>query len=134
MRQREIIKLAFAVPDRLLGVIRNLTAERVQAAMDAKNWDQSELARRVGCTPAAINQLVLGHTRQSRFLPKIAIELGVSLAYLLGETDNPTSDGSDVRLSSEEREWLTHFRKMRTKDRTAALQLVRTIATSASSK
>ena len=35
--------------------------------MDALEIDQSELARRVGCTPAAINQIVVGKTRHSRF-------------------------------------------------------------------
>lgn len=67
----------------------NITSERVAERMAALDIDQSELARRVGSTPAAINQIVKGHTRQSRFLPTIASRLGVPLSYLTGETDDP---------------------------------------------
>lgn len=64
-----------------------ITARRMQERMDELGLDQSELARRVGSTPAAINQIVTGKTKNSRFLPKIAIRLGVDLAWLLGMSD-----------------------------------------------
>ena len=73
----------------------NVTATRVQQRMDQMGIDQSELARRVGCTPAAINQIVNGKTRQSRYLPKIASRLGVTLAYLMGDTDDPVGTSSN---------------------------------------
>jgi transcriptional regulator with XRE-family HTH domain len=73
----------------MVGVGGNLTSARVQERMDTLGLDQSELARRVGCSPAAINQIVTGKTQNSRFLPKIARSLGVSLSYLEGETADP---------------------------------------------
>ena len=68
---------------------QNVTSERVSERMAALGLDQSELARRVNCSSAAINQIVKGHTQSSRFLPVIASRLGVPLSYLLGETDDP---------------------------------------------
>ena len=68
---------------------QNVTSERVSERMAALGLDQSELARRVNCSSAAINQIVKGHTQNSRFLPVIASRLGVPLSYLLGETDDP---------------------------------------------
>ncbi|WP_370189308.1 XRE family transcriptional regulator [Qipengyuania sp.] len=66
--------------------------------MDELGIDQSELARRVGCSSAAINQIVRGHTRNSRLLPKIASRLGVPLEYLTGEAGNSDFvDGLPVR-------------------------------------
>lgn len=63
--------------------------------MDAIGIDQSELARRVGCSSAAINQIVNDKTQNSRFLPRIASRLGVSTQYLLGLTDVPIGDDSE---------------------------------------
>lgn len=57
--------------------------------MDNATLDQSALARRVGCTPAAINQILNGRTTVSRFLPEIARELDVNIDWLRGRIDEP---------------------------------------------
>ena len=63
--------------------------ERLRELMIERDLDQSALARRVGCTPGAINQIIKGRTRQSKYLPAIASALGVSYSYLVGDTDDP---------------------------------------------
>lgn len=70
--------------------------------MDQMGLDQSELARRVGCTPAAINQIVNGKTRHSRYLGTIASRLGVSLDYLLGETNDMTGQTAPGEASNDD--------------------------------
>lgn len=58
--------------------------------------DQSGLARAVGCTPGAINQLVLGNVQRSKFLPDIADTLGVTVRWLRGE-DVPRGTGAPAQ-------------------------------------
>jgi len=99
--------------------------------MDALGIDQSELARRVGCTAAAINQIVVGKTQHSRFLPAIARELGLPLPYLAGDIDDPNKASTEALLTTEESEWLGLLRGLPKKDRAALLHLARTISTSA---
>jgi phage repressor protein C with HTH and peptisase S24 domain len=62
-----------------------VSIERLKEAMAEGDWDQSSLARAAGCTPGAINQIVAGLSKRSRFLPEIAAALGVSLRWLMGE-------------------------------------------------
>lgn len=66
--------------------------------MDA-DIDQSELARIVGCTPGAINQIVMGNVRRSKFLPDIAEALGVALRWLRGE-DVPRDPSAPIQPRS----------------------------------
>lgn len=66
-----------------------IDTKRLQRAMVDAGKDQSALARAVGCTPGAINQIVLGNVSRSRFLPDIAEELGVSLRWLRGDDVGP---------------------------------------------
>ena len=105
--------------------------ERVQASMTALSIDQSELARRVGCTPAAINQILTGRTQRSRYLPAIATELQVALRFLTGDTDDPAGNAFDDALSSEEHELLELLRVLAPKDRAAIMQLARSLASCA---
>jgi phage repressor protein C with HTH and peptisase S24 domain len=65
-----------------------VTAQRVSERMEELGIDQSELARRVGCSAAAINQIVTGKTQHSRLLPTIAARLGVPVGYLTGDTSD----------------------------------------------
>lgn len=62
-------------------------AERLSEAMTARRVSQSALARAVGATQGSISLILLGKTTNSRLLPKIAMFLGVSLAWLLGMAD-----------------------------------------------
>lgn len=65
--------------------MRGVDLARLAKAMADADIDQSKLARTVGCTPGAINQIVSGQSQRSRFLPEIADALGVSRRWLMGE-------------------------------------------------
>jgi phage repressor protein C with HTH and peptisase S24 domain len=64
-----------------------INKERIRLAMDALPIDQTALAKRVGCTPGAISQIVSGTSLRSKFLPDIADVLGVSVRWLRAEDD-----------------------------------------------
>lgn len=68
-----------------------VTANRLAEAMKQASEDQSSLARAIGITQGAISKILLGKTANSRHLPRIAIYLGVSLPWLMGETDDPNA-------------------------------------------
>lgn len=68
--------------------------DRLKAAMLEAGLDQSALARAVNVTPGAINQIVTGRTRDSRKLPDIARELGVSVDWLKGRAHTPQEEVS----------------------------------------
>lgn len=109
--------------------------QRLTTLMEEQQIDQSTLARRVGCTPAAINQILTGRTVRSRFTPDIAEELGVSIEYLTGRSNErePQFQGVSRYLSRDERNWIEWLRASAPKDRLALLQIAKTVATSAPS-
>lgn len=98
---------------------------RLGELMRESGDDQSSLARKIGCTPAAINQILTGRTQRSRLLPEIADLYDVSLPYLLGrsETRGRGTD-SDREINSDERRLLNLTQRMTPEDR----QLVYTLA------
>lgn len=65
-----------------------MDTDRLKAIMIERDVSQSELARRVGVTQGAIQQIVSGRTQQSKIEPDIAGQLGVSLAWLRGKSDD----------------------------------------------
>ena len=69
-----------------------VTATRLAEAMQNAAQDQSSLARAIGITQGAISKILQGKTANSRHLPRIALHLGVSLSWLLGETAEPNAD------------------------------------------
>lgn len=108
-----------------------MTAARLREAIIDAGVDQSELARRIGVTPGTINQIATGATQRSRYLPDIARELGVSLEWLKGETDERQtvpSMGKVVVLDSETREILRLLEKMSPADKRAIVQVARSMA------
>jgi phage repressor protein C with HTH and peptisase S24 domain len=64
--------------------------------MSELDLSQSELARRVGISQAAIAKLLRGPPAGSKFLHRIAKELHTSPAFLTGETPDPGEDGLDL--------------------------------------
>ena len=68
--------------------------------MAEQGLSQSELARRVGVSQAAIGALVTGVTRESRKLHLIARELQTTPDYLAGETDDP-AEGAPLAPTAE---------------------------------
>lgn len=96
---------------------------RLRAAMGEANLDQSGLARELGVTPGAINQILSGKTKRSRYMPAIAARLGVSLAWLLSEADSP-QEGQGARLSPDERRLLSNWRRLRDDQQQAVMQIL----------
>jgi len=60
---------------------------RLRFLIEERGISQSELARRVGISQAAINKLVSGRGQGSKHLHKIAEELGTTPGYLTGSSD-----------------------------------------------
>ena len=60
--------------------------------MAEKDLGQAELARRVGISQASIWHLINKGKTGSRHITKIARELGTTVAYLEGETDDSDAD------------------------------------------
>jgi phage repressor protein C with HTH and peptisase S24 domain/DNA-binding XRE family transcriptional regulator len=56
--------------------------EKIKAERERRGWSQADLGRRIGITQVAIKKIEDGDTRQSKFLPRVALELGFSLAEL----------------------------------------------------
>lgn len=69
--------------------VMNVTGERVIAAMKEVGIDQPGLADALKVSQGSISKIVSGKTRNSRLMPRIAVLLGKSLPYLLGESDDP---------------------------------------------
>lgn len=66
-----------------------MNTERLAAAMKAKGFNQSSLAKHLGVSQGTINQILLGTTKQSKHEPDIAQALGVTLSYLRGDDIRP---------------------------------------------
>jgi transcriptional regulator with XRE-family HTH domain len=85
--------------------------QRLLEAMTDRGFDQSSLAREVGCTPGAINQIVNGSSRNSRYMPEIARALKVNFHWLMG--DDVPRDLTEVvpqRLPRAENDLIAMFR------------------------
>lgn len=105
-----------------------LIAERIKARMDICELSQAALARKVGVSQQSIGRLVTGEAMGSRYLHKIAAALRTTPEYLTGETDDPGGEIPDDALSADEQELIDHFRRLTTRDRAAARQLIRSLA------
>lgn len=66
-----------------------IIGERIEQRLRAANISQSELARRVGVSQATIAGLVSGRSQGSKYIDRIARELGTTPAYLVGEIEDP---------------------------------------------
>lgn len=56
--------------------------ERIKRAREARDWSQDDLAKRIGISQPAIKKIEAGDTRHSKFLTRIAQELGLDIADL----------------------------------------------------
>jgi transcriptional regulator with XRE-family HTH domain len=100
------------------------TGDRLAEAMERRGLDQSELARRLGVAQGSISKIIVGRTSNSRLIPRLAVELGVSTRWLLCETDDPEGDGSDAELSADEAKLLRIYRELGKADRAALRRLI----------
>lgn len=76
---------------------RGELAARIRTAIQRAGLSQRQLAKILGVNQAAISGWVTGKRAPRRdLLPKIASVCAVSVAYLLGETDDPTPPEAKV--------------------------------------
>lgn len=98
---------------------KGIVAVRLSELLAETGMDQSALARKIGATPSAVNQIVNGKTTKSRLLPEIASELGVSVKYLQGLTNQRTGD--ETELSDRDLRLLRAFRVLERDEQDAIL-------------
>lgn len=70
--------------------------DRLKSALGNSGLNQTTLAKRVGCSQGAIQQIMDGRTKNTRLLPDIASALGVSMRWLQGSTDDAAPSQDDV--------------------------------------
>jgi transcriptional regulator with XRE-family HTH domain len=102
-----------------------VTADRLRKRMADTGVRQEDLAEAVGCTQGAISKILKGDTLNSKFLPRIALHLGVALEWLLGTSDEMQPAGAGILLSPDERDLIESWRQLGEDARAAALALVR---------
>lgn len=101
---------------------------RLDDRMKEVGLTQSELARRVRVTQGAISQLISGSSQGSKYLHKIARELGTTPAYLTGEVDDPEQDAPESPpLTPDEAKMLTGWRLLSAEDRRALDRIMNTM-------
>lgn len=66
-----------------------IDTKRLRTLLADQNISQSLLADELGISPSAVHQIVSGRTKESKYEGRIAERLGVTEAYLRGETDDP---------------------------------------------
>lgn len=69
--------------------------ERLTAKLEEKRMSQEDLAHAVGASQAAISKIIMGETKRSRFLPKIAEALETTeewLVYGIGDSNISLTD------------------------------------------
>jgi len=101
--------------------------------MEKRGVDQSALARDLGVAQGTISKIIVGRTANSRLLPRIASRLGVSVTWLLGETDDPEADAaSQPQLSYDQLELIDCYDRLDNAEKAALLQMARVMAGKAS--
>ena len=102
--------------------------DRLAEAMERRGLDQSALARRLGVAQGSISKIIVGRTSNSRLIPRLAVELGVSAEWLLCESDNPTGNGFEIDLTPDEQRLLVIYRELGREDRAALKRLIEKMA------
>ncbi|MEA3042996.1 MAG: hypothetical protein QOH47_834 [Sphingomonadales bacterium] len=105
-----------------------IIGERIERLLLDRGISQAELARRLKLRQSTINALIRGHSQSSKHLHRIARSLGVSAAYLAGETDDPQGEMPEDQLTSDEARLLSIYRQMPKGDRAALTRLIRRMA------
>lgn len=91
----------------------------LQAAMDIRNTNQAELARRLGWSESKLSRVMNGKQKGVTVaqLKELEAALGVSLAFLM--------DVDDVAQTDDERALLANYRKAESRDRELAKAAVK---------
>lgn len=88
-------------------------AERIGSEMRKKGMSQISLARRVGCSGAAMSNILNGKVQQTRLLPRIADALQVPVSDLYGDPKHL----SGMTLSKEQSDLVLRLRSLPPSDR-----------------
>jgi transcriptional regulator with XRE-family HTH domain len=89
-----------------------LMADRIKNERIKRGWTQRELARNCGIGEGQIHKYENNLSEPMAVnLLNIAEQLGVSVDYLLGRTDNPTQNVAHGQLTDEESTILETFRR-----------------------
>lgn len=80
--------------------MKRIDTSRLKEVIAENGASQSDIARYVGVTPAAVQQIVSGKTRWSSHLAGIAKYLNVHEAWLLGESEDKYDDGIEAKYLS----------------------------------
>ncbi len=77
--------------------------QRLSDLMSRQNLNNADLVRRAGLNHTYIHNIRRGKTKSPSFekLNKIAKALGVSVEYLVGETDEQRYTGASIRWRQE---------------------------------
>ena len=102
---------------------------RLNDLMREHGDDQTSLARKIGCTPAAINQILTGRTQRSRLLPEIADLYDVALPFLLGRSnDRGAQLRTEDRMTGEARRLVNLFQQLDRQDRALVMSVIERVA------
>lgn len=87
---------------------------KIASLCDNRGISVFKLCREIGMQPSVITELKKERTNSlsAKNLQKIATYFGVSVAYLLGETDRDGVDDTLERLSEKEKALLHSYRTM----------------------
>lgn len=97
---------------------------RIRSRLSELGMTQSELSRRAQIPQTTVNGLILGKSRTTPHLLRLAHELQTTAAYLTGETDDPHSELPEFVISGEERALISMLRSLRPKDKAAVRRIV----------
>lgn len=75
-----------------------------------------------------MSKILSGETQQTRLLPTIARALGVSVAYLIGESAEPVAGMAVGVLPADESVFLTQVRVLSTTDRRSVFRILDSLA------
>jgi transcriptional regulator with XRE-family HTH domain len=90
----------------------SLFAERLRTLREQHGWSQRELGRRCNIAESMIQRYERGLSEPvASNLSIIAEQLGVSVDYLLGRTDNPQEHVSHSQITDQEWAILETFRR-----------------------
>lgn len=97
---------------------------RLAKRISALGMSQSELARRSGVPQTTVNSIIKEDRRSSPHLMRLAIALKTTPGYLLGETEDPSSQVAEAALSYEEQIFFEQLRLLSREDFELVAQLV----------
>lgn len=102
--------------------------KRLEERIHEAGLSYSAVARALGVRQPTISRLVKGEQRSTARIDHLARIVKTSPAYLTGEVDDPDLDAPETRaLTSDQEAWLAIFDALDPPNRTALMQIGRTM-------